>query len=114
MPIKSVYLRHCGYHEIVDNITGEDEGVDEPAILLSKSLGSDCWLGRVGTWEGEVYCKDPERVDNLGGEAGRDWSSVAAYGAIANSERNIGNIIQIWAERDRVHPYYGGEVEGGH
>ena len=105
MLIKSVYLRHGGHHEIVDNITGEDEGVDEPTILLSKSLGSDCWLGRVGTWEGEVYCKDPERVDNLGGEAGRDLSTGTEHGAIANSDGDIGNISHIWAKRHRLHPY---------
>ena len=57
------YLRHCGYHQIVDDIAGEEEGVDEAAILVTKSLSGNSWLCGVGTGEGEEYCKYPESID---------------------------------------------------
>ena len=38
------YLRHCGHHQVVDDVAGEEEGVDEAAIFVSEGLRSDCWL----------------------------------------------------------------------
>lgn len=80
---------------------------------MTKCLGSDCWLCGVGTREGEEYCPDPEGIDYLGGEAGWNSFSHTVKSSIANSS-NISSISNILAERGYIHPYDGGQVEGGH
>ena len=94
--IQVTYLQSAGNYHIVDNVAGEEEGVDEAAILVAEGLGSDSRLCGEGTGECEEDGKDPERVDYLGGEAGRDWFNVSAMESnISNIDAEVGNAGNI-------------------
>ena len=64
-PLIFTHIGQDCHQEVVDDVAGEEEGVDEPAVLVAECLRGDGRLGGVCSWEGQVYGPDPESEHNL-------------------------------------------------
>ena len=58
------------HQQVVDDVAGEEEAVDRPAVLVSEGLGGNCRLGGVRPGEGEVDGPHGRREGDLAAEGG--------------------------------------------
>ena len=64
-PLIFTHIGQDCHQEVVDDVAGEEEGVDESSVLVAECLRGDGRLGGVGSWEGQVYGPHPESEHNL-------------------------------------------------